>query len=84
MALAKSWRSSIAARTPARRWRRCGAGWARVVFTGRTDVLEKLTDIAAQQGAQLVRPDPQATALDLLDAADPLAACRNFLAAENT
>ena len=60
------------------------AGWARVVFTGRTDVLEKLTDIAAQQGAQLVRPDPQATALDLLDAADPLAACRNFLAAENT
>ena len=60
------------------------AGWARVVFTGRADVLEKLADIAAQQGARLARPDPQATALDLLDAADPLAACRKFLGAENS
>ncbi len=58
------------------------AGWARVVFTGRADVLEKLADIAAQQGARLARPDPQATALDLLDAADPLAACRDFLGRE--
>ena len=55
------------------------AGWARVVFSGPADMLEKLADIAAQQDARVFGPDPEATALDLLDVADPLAACRDFL-----
>ena len=58
------------------------AGWARVVFSGPADMLEKLADIAAQQDARVVGPDTEATALDLLDVADPLAACRDFLGRE--
>ena len=55
------------------------AGWSRVVFSGPPDTLEKLADIAAQQGARVAAPDAEAAALDLLDVADPLAACREFL-----
>ena len=58
------------------------AGWARVVFSGPADMLEKLADIAVQQDARVVGPDTETTALDLLDVADPLAACRDFLGAE--
>ncbi len=58
------------------------AGWARVVFSGPADMLEKLADIAAQQDARVDGPDRQSATLDLLDVADPLAACRDFLGGE--
>ena len=58
------------------------AGWVRVVFSGPPDMLEKLADIAAQQGARVVGGGAEAAALDLLDMADPLAACREFLGGE--
>lgn len=51
-----------------------------VCFTGPARVAAKLADIAAQQGARLVRRRP-ARALDLRHAADPAAACRAWLAA---
>jgi hypothetical protein len=58
------------------------AGWTRVVFSGPAEVLGKLADIAAQQGARVAAPDAKAAALDLLDVTDPLAACGDFLGAE--
>ena len=58
------------------------ASWVRVVFSGPPDMLEKLADIAAQQGARVVGGGAEAAALDLLDVADPLAACRDFLGRE--
>ena len=51
-----------------------------VCFTGPARVAAKLADIAAQQGARLVRRRP-VRALDLRHAADPAAACRAWLAA---
>ena len=49
-------------------------------FTGPARVATKLADIAAQQGARLVRRRP-ARALDLRHAADPAVACRAWLSA---
>jgi acyl-CoA reductase-like NAD-dependent aldehyde dehydrogenase len=53
-------------------------GLRRVRFTGRKAVAEKLAAIAGQSGATLVTG--RLRALDLLDAADPEAACRAWLA----
>ena len=53
------------------------ARWRAIRFTGRDDVRVKLADMAGQAGARLV--DEAAEALDLLDVADPGAACREYL-----
>ena len=57
------------------------AGWTRVLFSGQEEARDKLADIAAQQGARVLEPDPDGLALDLLDTADAGAACRDFLGA---
>jgi hypothetical protein len=54
------------------------AGIPAVRFTGRKDVAAKLAAIAEGSGARLVTRRPRA--LDLLDEADPEAACRAWLA----
>ncbi len=56
-------------------------GWKSVRFSGRADVLAKLADIAAQQGAELLAGGAPADALDLRDAPDAAAACRAYLKA---
>ncbi|MCH7929353.1 MAG: hypothetical protein IIA01_02475 [Proteobacteria bacterium] len=56
-------------------------GWKSVRFSGRADVLAKLADIAAQQGAELLAGGAPADALDLREAADPHASCRAYLKA---
>ena len=56
-------------------------GWKRVRFSGRADVLAKLADIAAQQGAELLAGGAPADALDLRDTSDAAAACRAYLKA---
>jgi len=53
-------------------------GLRQVRFTGKTAVARKLAAIAAQHGATLVTG--RLEALDLRGAADPLAACRDWLA----
>ena len=55
-------------------------GWSRIAFAGVPDVAEKLSAIAAAAGSSLVVPPPVAGRLDLLDAADPAAALREWLA----
>ena len=55
------------------------AGIKRVRFTGRADVLARLAAIAAQLGAEIESGAP-APALDLLEARDPVRACRAYLA----
>ena len=50
-----------------------------VRFSGPAKVRAKLADIAAQTGARLAVDKPDAGALDLLDAADAGAACREYL-----
>ena len=57
------------------------AGWKAVRFSGRADVLAKLADIAAQQGAELLAGGAPADALDLHETADPHASCRAYLKA---
>ncbi len=57
-------------------WR---AGLRRVGFSGDEAAAAALSDIAAQLGVRLERTPP-APALDLAKAADPAAACRDFLA----
>lgn len=52
-------------------------GWKRVLFRGGAEVGAKLTDIAGQLGAEIVRGAP--SGLDLLDSADARAACRAYL-----
>ena len=54
-----------------------GEGISQVCFTGRTSVAVRLADIAAKSRAKLHRR--RARALDLLDEADPAAACRRAL-----
>ncbi len=56
------------------------AGWRAVRFSGRDDVRAKLADIAAQHGAEIVTGAADTAPLDLLDVAQPAAACRAFLA----
>ena len=53
-------------------------GLERVRFTGKKAVAEKLAAIAEQQGATLITG--RLEALDLRGAADPLTACRDWLA----
>jgi hypothetical protein len=55
------------------------AGWKRLVFSGDQAMAVKLADMGAQMDA-IVTGDTGAPALDLLDVAGPLDACRNFLA----
>jgi len=52
-------------------------GVASVRFTGRKTAAAKLAEIAAAQGGEVVTG--RMTALDLLDQADPEAACRTWL-----
>ncbi len=52
-------------------------GIRRVRFTGPAAVAEKLAAIGKRRGAEVVRG--RLTALDLLDADDPAAACRRWL-----
>lgn len=54
------------------------AGVEGVVFTGRADVADKLAALADAHGAAFHRARPPAH--DLLDAGDPAAACRRWLA----
>lgn len=54
-------------------------GWKLVEFSGSGEVFAKLAQIAGQQHARVLEPDPDRATLDLLDAPDALAACRNFL-----
>jgi len=54
-------------------------GLKAVCFTGPTKVAAKLAEIAKQDGRELRRRRPS-EALDLRDEADPLAACRSWLA----
>jgi hypothetical protein len=54
------------------------AGVKRVRFAGTEEAAVRLADIAGQLGAAIEREAP-AGALDLLDKADPLGACREFL-----
>jgi hypothetical protein len=56
------------------------AGIRDVCFTGPANVAERLADIAGKWRARLHRRRPKA--LDLLDEADPAAACRRFLASD--
>ena len=58
------------------------AGWKRVMFSGDADVFAKLADIAEQQGARVMEPEPDRSALDLLDTPDPAAACRKYLGSD--
>lgn len=53
-------------------------GIERVRFTGRASVVSKLTATARRQGAEVV--GRRLNACDLLDAPDPAAACRRWLA----
>ena len=53
------------------------AGWNALAFSGDADVAAKLADMAGQCGARLAESVPQA--LDLIDEADPEAACRRWL-----
>ena len=53
-------------------------GLERVRFTGKKDAAKKLAAIAEQQGATLITG--RLEALDLRGAADPAAACRDWLA----
>jgi acyl-CoA reductase-like NAD-dependent aldehyde dehydrogenase len=55
------------------------AGVRRVRFEGSAEAASHLGEIAAQYGATIER-GAHAPALDLLDAADPEAACRAYLA----
>ena len=57
------------------------AGWPAVVFSGDVELHAKLADIAAQCGAEALSGGADGPLLDLLDRADPEAACRDFLAA---
>ena len=59
------------------------AGIKRVRFTGADDVRQRLAAIAAQLGAE-IESGAAAPALDLLDAGDPLRACRAYLAGNKT
>ncbi len=52
-------------------------GLKRLRFTGRKATAEKLSAIAAQSGAEIVTR--RIEALDLLDLAEPAAACRRWL-----
>ena len=55
-------------------------GWRTVRFSGPAKVRAKLADIAGQMGARLADDETDAPeALDLLDVADPDAACREYL-----
>ncbi len=54
------------------------AGWTALRLAGRADVRRKIAEIAEAQGARLVADEPGAAVLDLLDARDPVAACRAF------
>lgn len=54
-------------------------GWKLVMFSGRLDVFAKVADIAEQQGARVMQPEPDSAALDLLDTPDPADACRKYL-----
>jgi acyl-CoA reductase-like NAD-dependent aldehyde dehydrogenase len=60
------------------------AGLIRVRFTGSEETGARLGEIAEQYGATVERADAEradaAPALDLLNAADPEAACRTYLA----
>lgn len=53
------------------------AGWKDIAFSGGAELAAKIADMAAQCGARLVETVPQA--LDLVDEADPEAACRRWL-----
>lgn len=55
------------------------AGTRAVRFTGRADVAEKLRDIAAQHGAELITDDVET--LDLRGHRDAVAACTAWLSA---
>lgn len=55
------------------------AGWTRLVFSGDEVMAAKLADMAFQVDATVTTGDPSAATLDLLDVADPLDACRDFL-----
>ena len=55
------------------------AGWTRLVFSGDEAMAAKLADMAAQVGATVGAEESGAAVLDLLDAAEPLDACRTFL-----
>jgi hypothetical protein len=55
-------------------------GLERVRFTGKRDVARKLAAIAEQQGATLITG--RLEALDLRGAADPAAACHEWLASD--
>lgn len=59
------------------------AGIARVGFNGPAETRERLAAIAAALGAA-IESEPVGEALDLLDARDPLAAARAFLAGGET
>ncbi|MFQ5784251.1 MAG: class II fructose-bisphosphate aldolase [Alphaproteobacteria bacterium] len=55
-------------------------GWKALRFSGPTETRRRIADIAGQCGARLVGGEPDEAALDLLDLADPKAACRAFFA----
>jgi hypothetical protein len=55
------------------------AGLRRVRFTGAEETATRLREIAEQYGA-VIEAAATAAALDLLDAAEPEAACRAYLA----
>jgi hypothetical protein len=59
------------------------AGLKRVRFTGADEVRQRLAAIAAQLGAE-IESGEALPALDLLDAGDPLRACRAYLARNKT
>jgi hypothetical protein len=56
-------------------------GWKLLAFSGDATVKHKIADMAAQCGARLV--DVPAEALDLIDEANPEAACLRWLNAPN-
>lgn len=55
------------------------AGTRAVRFTGRVDIADKLRDVAAELGAELITDDVET--LDLRGEHDPLAACMAWLSA---
>jgi hypothetical protein len=56
------------------------AGVPRIRFTGAAEMQARLAAIAAQLGAVVEGPAAEENLLDLLDARDPLALSRRFLA----
>ncbi|WP_188260072.1 hypothetical protein [Azospirillum tabaci] len=57
------------------------AGVDVILFTGRTDVAERLADIAAQRGSSLLTALPEG--LDLRAVRDPRRACREWLSGQD-